>query len=367
MNHEQTIIMNKLVSDGSIMSTPEEFNILNQALLALNEEAGLVLVSDKGSAIKQPKGNEADFIIETPEHTLVIEVKRNLRPAHLGAIIQQIKALKPIGLLVADYINPKIAKALKDQGIQYLDACGNSYLNLPPLFIHISGQKPQADFRRETNTAFEMTGLKVIYGLLCNADLVNASYRDIAKQTNIALGAVGPVLNGLQDAGFLINPGKAGERRLVKKRKLLDRWVETYPEKLKPKLLVGKFTSAKASWWEALELVQFGAYWSGEVGAGKYISYLKPQETTLYLPEASGNKLFAVAKLKKHHASDKSGLVHIYRPFWADTLQTTMTTPPDTVHPILIYADLIVSQDSRNLETARHLYDVTIAEFIGED
>lgn len=368
MIHEQTIIMNTRHQKAEIVLNPVESDILNQALLSLKEEAGLDLVSDADSEIKQPKGNEADFIIETPERTLVVEVKRNLRPAHLGAIIQQIKALKPIGLLVADYINPKIAKTLKDEGIQYLDACGNSYLNLPPLFIHISGQKPETDFKRETNIAFEMTGLKLIFGLLCNTDLINASYREISQQTGVALGAIGPIFTGLQEAGYLINPGKADKRKLIKRRKLMERWVEAYPEKLRPKLLVGVFTSADNSWWNTLDLTRYGAYWGGEVGAAKYTGYLKPQQATVYLPEAAGNKLFATAKLRKASTANETGIIHIYRPFWPDVLSAhSPNLRPDTVHPILIYADLIATQDSRNLETAKILYDEAIVGFIGED
>jgi len=154
----------------------------------------------------------------------------------------------------------------------------------------------------------------------------------MSQQTGVALGAIGPILTGLQEADYLINPGKANKRRLIKRRKLLDRWVEAYPEKLKPKLLVGEFTSANNAWWNTL------------------------------------NKLFAAAKLKKVSAQSETDIIHIYRPFWSDTLQINgPNLHPDTVHPILIYADLIASQDSRNLETANKLYDETIAGLIRED
>lgn len=343
-----------------------ESNILTQALLALRKETGL----DFALGEQQPINSETNCLILTPSQTLAVEVKRNIRPAHLGAIIQRIKTLQPFGLLVADYLNPNIAKTLKDNDVQYMDACGNSYLNLPPIFVNITGQKPVLETKKETNKAFDISGLKLIYGFLCNRSLVSASYREIAEQTGIALGAVGKVLNGLVDAGYLIDQGKSGKRQLINRRKLLDRWVETYPEKLKPKLRVGEFISDDINWWKTFDIAKFGAYWGGEVGAEKYTSYLKPQMVTVYLPEASGNKLLAAAKLRKavEWTGDDAGIVHIYRPFWTDKLQSASAPPiQDTVHPILIYADLIASADSRNLETARMLYDSTIAEYIGED
>ena len=348
------------------MLNSSESYILTQALLALKGETGLDFTLGEQSSTD----NEPDFVIRTPTHTVMVEVKRNIRPAHLGAIIQHIKKLQPIGLLVADYVNPNIAKMLKDNGVQYIDACGNSYLNLPPMYVNITGQKPVLETKKETNKAFDISGLKLIYGFLCNRSLVGASYREIAEQTGIALGTVGTLLKGLADAGYLIEQGKAGKRQLINRRKLLDRWVEAYPEKLKPKLRVGEFISDDAIWWKTFDITKFGAYWGGEVGAEKYTSYLKPQIATVYLPEASGNKLLSAAKLKKaiEWTGDRPGIVRIYRPFWTDKLQGAFAPPmKDTVHPILIYADLIASADSRNLETARMLYDSTIAEYIGED
>lgn len=366
MIHEHAIVVNKWPLELPKVTSPQESHILMQALLALKGETGLDFVLSE----QLPIASEGDYLIRTPSQTIAVEVKRNIRPAHLGAIIQRIKKLQPIGLLVADYLNPNIAKTLKDNGVQYMDACGNSYLNLPPIYVNISGQKPVLEAKQEANKAFDITGLKLIYGFLCNRRLVDASYREIAEQTGIALGAVGKVLKGLADTGYLIDQGNGGKRQLINRRKLLDRWVEAYPEKLKPKLRVGEFISEDANWWKTFDIAKFGAYWGGEVGATKYTSYLKPQMATVYLPEASGNKLLAAAKLRKavEWNGDGPGIVHIYRPFWTDKLQNSLALlRQDTVHPILIYTDLIASADSRNLEAARSLYDSTLAEYIGED
>ena len=101
------------------MLNPSESNILTQALLALKGETGL----DFALREQLPINGEADCLIQTPSQTIAVEVKRNIRPAHLSAIIQRIKKLQPSGLLVADYLNPNIAKILKDNDVQYMDAC----------------------------------------------------------------------------------------------------------------------------------------------------------------------------------------------------------------------------------------------------
>lgn len=241
----------------------------------------------------------------------------------------------------------------------------------PPLYIYVTGNKQTAHRaeREELNRAFDATGLKLIFGLLCNPDLLNKTYREIAKQTGIALGAVGKALKGLIDAGFLIDKGRGKERRLINKQKLLDRWVETYPEKLKPKLLVGEFLAEDPYWWQYIKIEEYGAYWGGEVAAAKYTGHLKPQNTMFYLPEKAGNKLLAKARLRKNTiyagvggATENTARVKIYRPFWPEVTERQGAT----VNPILVYADLISTGDSRNLETARVIHEQYIAEYLRE-
>ncbi len=350
------------------MLTPSKAAILTRALEALKAATGLNLALDE----KQPFNSEADArikILKASIPTLAVEIKSNIRPANIGAIIQNLKKLEPMGLLVADYINPNIGAVLRENGILYADSCGNSYINLPSLFVHIAGLKPALEIARETNRAFDATGLRLIYGFLCNQNLVNASYREMSARTGIALGSLGALLNDLKDAGHVLDPDGARERQLVNRRKLLDRWVEAYPEKLQPKLRLGEFMSLDPAWWEKFDITEFGAAWSGEVGAAKYISNLKPQIATIYLSATSDNDLLSAAKLKRaaNHTTEGLGNTLIYRPFWGEKLQKSPQSLRETVHPILIYADLIATADSRNLETARLLYENSIAEYMRED
>lgn len=349
--------------------TPES-EILSRALVALKEEVNLTFDVIERDALLQSKGIDAFIESQKTNGKIAVEIK-SVQKANIGAVAHAIKALPQPAILAAEYINPSIARALKNMDIQFIDCAGNAYLNLPPVYVYVQGQKQNKAvtlLKADTSRAFDYAGLKVIYGFLCNNLLINAPYREIADQTDVANGSVGWVINGLKAAGYIIDSGK--RRQLINRRKLLDRWVEAYPEKLKPKLRVGEFICDDTNWWKTFDIAKFGAYWGGEVGAEKYTSYLKPQMATVYLPEASGNKLLAAAKLRKavEWTGDGPGIVRIYRPFWTGKLQNTSALLiQDTVHPILIYADLIASADSRNLETARMLYDSTIAEYIGED
>lgn len=351
----------------------QEHELLQEALAALAAEAGISL--DIVPGLKKA-GVDAIVKVRDQDAWIDVDIKKGLRPANISAVTHRLKNFSHPGLLVTDYVSPNIGKQLKEQNIQFVDCCGNAYLNLPPLYVYVIGKKPEKDtldFKKSKNKAFDTSGLKLIYGFLCDDTLVNASYREISERTGVALGAIGKLLMDLKDAGYLINNGNLKWHGLINRRKLLDRWVESYPEKLRPKLFVGEFISDEKNWWDKMEIENFGGYWSGEVAAAKYTDYLRPQVVTVYLPESAGKKLFSVAKLRKAHNvnDDEYGLIKIYRPFWPEQHASAKEAPgylrKDSVNPILIYADLVASADSRNLEAARRLYESTIAEYIGND
>jgi len=345
-----------------------EYELLTKTIAAFHNETGIELdVIQENVPLVDI---EVDAVIQFPEHgpTLVVEIKKWVQKANLGALAEKIKRLPIDGVLAADYINPNMAKKLKEMHVQFMDTVGNAYINQPPIYIHVTGNKRDQALThiKETNRAFDTTGLKVVFGFLCNPLLVNTAYREIAKATGVALGTVGWVINGLKDAGYVVERRK--ERELINKRKLLDRWVEAYPEKLKPKQRVGEFIADQANWWQDIKIEEYGAYWGGEVAAARYTNYLQPQIATVYLPKEVGNKLLAKAKLHKANkfADADAGLVRIYRPFWpTNTIQENNNE--DLVHPILVYADLIETGDARNIETARMIYEQHINKYIGTD
>jgi hypothetical protein len=91
--------------------------------------------------------------------------------------------------------------------IQFIDCVGNAYLNLPSIYVFVRGQKQRKDLDRvttDTSRAFNIAGLKVIYGFLCNSLLINAPYREIAEQAGVANGSVGWVINSLKASGYII-------------------------------------------------------------------------------------------------------------------------------------------------------------------
>ena len=358
--------------------TRAEKEILEQALLAVKNETGLCLYIEE---IEAQFGNyriDAIVGIEGAKNTFAAEIKKWAQQANLGALVNQIQNLPEKGLLVADYVNPKMAEKLRQKEVQFIDTAGNAYINVKPIYVYVTGNRKETTQFMPTQTgakrAFEPTGLKVIFAFLCQPQLVNAPYREIAEKASVAVGTVGWVLNGLKAADFIRDKGGKKGRRLINYKKLLERWVEAYPEKLQPKQIIGEFIADDPNWWKHIEIQKYNGYWGGEVAAAKYTDYLKPQVATVYLHKIALTRLLVDARLRKTTAwnEDKAGTVIIYEPFWTEAIMEQDVDPAlnineGLVHPTLVYADLVATGDARNLETARRLYDEYITRYFRED
>jgi hypothetical protein len=262
-------------------------------------------------------------------------------------------------LMVTEYVTPPIADLLKELNIFFMDTAGNAYINEPPLYVFIKGNKPRLTPNAKTQKLlFKPSGLRVVFTLLNNPEIINNPYRDIAKEADVALGTIGWLIRDLKEMGFCIDIGRH-KRKLVNVKNLFKRWVEAYPEQLRPKLIREKFETIDLNWWKEINIKAYGARWGGEVAAAHLTDYLKPARATIYTNEPIGELV-----LKNRLRKEEQGNVEILTPFW--NFKYDLATQ-DIVPPILVYADLMATGDQRNIEAAEMIYEKYIAGFIRED
>jgi len=364
------------------------FELLRQAIATLETETGIKIEIEDTETSISDLDFQADAVIAIGHYKKIyVETKRNAQQANIGAIIHQIRRLPGNAIFVADYINRKMADKLKQENIQFIDTVGNAYINLEPIYIFVTGKKqnkePNIKYQSCGNRAFEPKGLMVTYGFLTNPELLNRPYREIARETNVALGTVAWVIKALSAGNYIHDDMKNKYRRITNYRTLLDRWVEAWPEKLKPKLFLGTFVSDEPEWWKDVKIEKYGGHWGGEIAATQYTNYLKPEIATVYIPKDKFANLVKHARLSKepefnHYRGSK---VHLYKPFWPindpaaqiqkngknikQRIETNsffrIKVKNGVVNPVLAYADLIATGDARNLEAAELLYEDRIA------
>ena len=110
----------------------------------------------------------------------------------------------------------------KDLGLQFMDTAGNAYINEPGMFIQITGQRPEVDpwEKAATFKGFTPTGLKILYAFTCKPDLLNATFREIAKAANVGLGTVADIFADLRKQGLAVESpsGTSGRSVLCSRR-----------------------------------------------------------------------------------------------------------------------------------------------------
>jgi len=141
------------------------------------------------------------------------------------------------------------------------------------------------------------------------------------------------------------------EIQLQNKKALLDRWIGGYRETLKPSLHFGTFRFWKSNTftnWQKLPVKPGETVWGGEPAAEMITNYLNPEILTIYTEQ---NSAALIPKWKL--IPDVNGNVALYEKFWNDPEIDKLTYTP----LLLVYADLMITDDPRCIETAEMIYN----------
>lgn len=335
----------------------QEERILMAALEALARTAGLRgekelanLAGDRNRAL------DAVIVLthERKDYRYAVEIKPIDRVAGLRFVKDQMGNYGLPWLLAAPYITAEIAEHCRTLGIQFIDTAGNAYLKAEGLYVFVTGQKRKlTDMPAAKNRATTATGMRVVFALLCKPELLNAPYRDIAAAAGVALGTVGWVFYALQNRGHLLID-KRKKRQFVDVRRVIEEWVLNYPVRLKPRLAAQRFHAPAAGWWKNARLEKGAALFGGEAAGDILTKYREPGEVIIY---AEGDPARIIIDNRLKAAPD--GEVEILEKFWNFDLELE---EGKVVPPLLVYADLMATQDTRNHEVAKLVYERYIAD-----
>jgi hypothetical protein len=239
----------------------------------------------------------------------------------------------------------------------FVDTAGNAYIDLKGLYIFTTGRK-LAERKPPARAAFyRPADLKVIFALLCQPRLVTQTHERIKEVTGVGLATINRLIHAFEREAFIIRL-KGQPRRLVRKKELLEQWVVAYPQRLRPKLLIGRFAAKQDGWWTNINPTDYDAQWGGEIAADRLTHYLKPEIATIYAGKTPNEFIFR-HKLQK----DDRGKIEILHRFWNFPRGDQGA---DIVPPLLVYADLLATADERNVETARLIYDQFVAGLVAD-
>lgn len=318
--------------------------ILNRAVAALNNN----LYRDKATI---------DYVGDIPYLTVmgkrfVCIVEPNLT---LGMMVDKIpndykQPDKDVRCLyVTINATPKMLEVAKLPDINILDCAGNCNIQYQQkngnivFMIANKGEKPVEYITAKAYPIFLEKGLKVIFYLLLDKKNVGRPYREIMDATEVAIGTVKNIIDGLIYQQFV--RVENNKRFLTNTDRLLMLWATNYGQNLKPKLIQTRFTfrnEKNRRNWEKLVLPA-GMVWGGETAAALTDGFITPGEFTIYTnaPAATLMKTGAVIP-------DADGEIAVYQKFWTGA-------DVRTVPAALIYSDLMDTANGRCIEAAQKI------------
>jgi len=321
--------------------------VLYVALQKLKEELPVGNYEAKWK-IPTGKGIRYDAVLKFQRilHEYPVEIRRNINHKMIDAMEFYLAATGKTVILVIDEATETIARELRRREIQFIDTLGNMYLTQRDPFVHIyiTGNRTQETVIEKPINVFSGRKLRVIFTLLTIKNAINLSYREIADLAGVALGTVGWTFNDLKQLGYIRVYKR--NRKIMNQDKLMSRWLEAYPEKIRPKLNPRRFNVSGKNWWIRADFKRYDARLGGETAAAVLTNYLHPEHGVLYM-QGSIHELVKALKLR----ADPEGNLTILDRFWeSDNLHVNQIP---IAPPLLVCAELLAVGGERNRETVK--------------
>lgn len=326
--------------------------ILEQSLnnFKLNSE-GMDLRID----LQKVKDEIYDGVIYIQDVAFLFLIEQDVTSANYGRIKRRLEQIEAGGnmpiLLIGGYISTSLYSDLKQGRINFMDSVGNcfiSHINKGSMILHISNSGIKSSYK--TSVAYPLfreAGLKVIFYLLQSLERFSEPFRTIRDGSGVSIGTVKNVMDELASRGYILITQE--KRVLVKGKQLLDDWAENYALVLKPKLLLQRFSFRsveKREEWQSISLPS-NMWWGGECAVAERQGYLIPEDFMIYGTTLPAQLMSTGAVLMG------DGEIALYKKFWVEK----------GVPAVLVYADLVTSGRSRNIEAANKFLDNELPDF----
>ncbi len=249
-------------------------------------------------------------------------------------------------LLAAPHVGTPLAAELEERGIQFIDRQGNCFIQIGDRFCaRVQGRPaPKAAPRAKELRA---AGYQVMFALLVDPELVKAPQRAIAEMAGTSRQPVIDLLARWEAERVLVRSGRRYAWVEPPGAQLLDRWIAGYLASLRGKLEVGRFRVSARGPEEVEALLEEhapGVRYGGTAGGYRLSGHYRGPNTMAHLGPAS-----APLRRQLRAVPDPEGELIWMRHVGEASAQSPQ---PDTVNPLLVYAELVDDPDPRAGELA---------------
>ncbi len=337
-----------------------EKNILNRCLERLKALAPVKEIKIKKSEINT-KDHRIDGLLEVHidkgKLLFVYEIRRIIKRPIPEQLYIYHKNSNENFILFAEYVNSSIAEDLKKNNVNFIDSQGNAFLNIPnQIYVDVQGNTLKISKEKQATAIFQPKGLQLLPMLLTHEDASNYSLRDLAQMSGISLGRTGTIINELKGAGFIIKSSR-NKFEIHNKKKLFEKWVENYGERLRPNLLIGTYKiSPKMDIQKLAQILKNNTIdfaFGGETGAEILTQYFRAGCIDLFIPEEKTMDVIKHLKL----APAKEYNMCFFNLYSGRLILQDKSFSVPLVLPIMMYAELLYQGNDRAIETAEIIFN----------
>ena len=293
------------------------------------------------------------IVVGTPTGTVRLEAVVAAGPLSYAAadhFVRRLRALKRTGILLVPELSREMGQHLQEQGVLFVDRQGNCNIALGDAYVARVEGKRLTQRTPRGQTSMRAAGYKVLFALLAEANLVEAPLRTIADRAGASRQAASDSLARLVEAG-LVDKHKDAHRWVPhRKRSALERWLVGYADVLRPALLVGSFRTPNATPDKLEQRILEAAgttrswRWGGCAAGFRLTGHYRGERTVLHVDELTSEFRRALKAIPDAHGP----LVILRIPGPAALIGAT----ENTVHPLLVYAEMLVEANEPAREAA---------------
>ena len=317
-------------------------------------------------AVLDPKGTnrvQADALVRLQTPKGAFELWAEVKRTHLTRpLVDAVLGRTQIGvrkdwMLLAPHIGTEIGRHLRENRANYVDAAGNCFLVLGQEYIaYVEGRRPER--KAPMDRGIRGPGHQILFTVLARPELLNAPVRILAEAAGVGKTAAAETVNRLDQEAIV---GVDHERRrLLRVQPLRDRWLAGYATTVRPRLLMGRFHTndpgpeAREERIER-ELGETTTWaWGGGAAAMRLTGHYHGPHTILHLEHPLPN----VGKRLKAIPARDGPLIILGVPGRI----AFEGAKPRTVHPLLVYTELLATGDERAREAAQEVWNRYLGE-----
>ena len=290
------------------------------------------------------------------KHSLWVQQHRShLSHLFLDHLITQLRRSQHPLLVLAPYVGAGAAAKMANADINYLDQRGNCRIALGGLFLQIEGktaaQTPAAQ------KWLRSPAYQALFVFLADPSLLNEPLREIATWAGVSRQPILAMKHRLLDERYAFVSSSRTRWNPDRWPEALALWLHGYETTVRPSLLIGSYRTREADP-SALEgkiartLPRAEYRWGGSAAGFRLSPHYRGQRTVVHVESLPANLPKRLEAL-----SDPAGNLLVMkapgRIHWE--------RQHDTVHPLLVYSEMLSEGNERAREAARLLYDSHVA------